>query len=316
MPEKGRSDDGRYPLVGAHLSIAGGVWEAFPRGVAAGCVTAQIFLKNASQWQAAPLTPEDARRFREAQAESGIKPVVAHDSYLINLASPMPALRSHSRRAFLEEMRRAELLGLPCLVTHPGAHTGSGVEKGLAEVAESLDWLHERTSGFSLRICLENTAGQGTVLAGDFGHFGEILSRVREPDRLGICFDTCHAFAAGYDLRTARGYQAALASLEATVGPGRVYAIHTNDAKGELGSHLDRHQHLGQGKLGLECFRLVMNDPRFQEVPKILETPKVEQGVDMDLVNLEILRALYRAPRVPSSLVEKVMGRVRGNPNA
>jgi len=295
----------RYPLVGAHVSIAGGVWKALGRGSEAGCSTIQIFTKNASRWQAPPLAKSDLVRFREAVKLAGIKPLVGHDSYLINLASPSAELRERSRQAFLDEMERAEGLGLDSFVAHPGAHTGSGAAAGLKRVAESLDWVHERTAGFRLKVCLENTAGQGSVLAGDFGHLGEIFSRVREPGRLGVCFDTCHAFAAGYDLRRRKGYEESLASLERAVGKGRVLVVHTNDAKGELGGRLDRHEHLGRGRIGLECFRLVMNDPRFREVPKILETPKEEDGLPMDRVNLALLRALEGAKRLPPRLLER-----------
>jgi deoxyribonuclease-4 len=293
------------------MSVAGGVWKAFPRGVEEGCVAMQIFTKNASQWRDPVLSEADARRFRDLQEETGIGPVVAHDSYLINLASPKDSLRARSRKAFLEEMRRAELLGLSGVVMHPGAHTGSGTAAGLKRLAESLDWIHERTAGFKVAICLENTAGQGSVLGGDFGHLGEIFSRVREADRLAVCLDTCHAFAAGYDLRTEEGYEEALTALEGAVGPGRIGAVHTNDAKGELGGRLDRHEQLGRGALGLECFRLIMNDPRLGEVPKILETPKEADGLPMDRVNLALLRALEGADKVPPRLLEKVERKVR-----
>lgn len=293
------------------MSIAGGAWKAYARGARSGCTAMQIFTKNASQWEAPPLSRTDVLRFREEGKRAGIHPVFAHDAYLINLASPSAALRARSRRAFLEEMQRAELLGLDGLVMHPGAHTGSGVGTGLRRVAESLNWIHERTRGLNAMICLENTAGQGTVLAGEFGHLEGIFSGVKEQERLGICFDTCHAFAAGYDLRSAEGYESAISGVEAAVGKGRIRIIHANDAKGELGSRLDRHQHLGRGHLGLGCFRYIMNDPRFRDVPKILETPKEEEGIDMDPVNLEVLRALDGVSRVPPRLLERSAEKVR-----
>jgi len=284
-------------LIGAHISIAGGVSLAFERGLEAGCTVMQIFTKNATRWEAPPLAPEEASRFRAEQARSGIAPVVAHGSYLINLASPNPVLLERSRLAFLEELRRARALGLPVVITHPGAHMGAGVEAGLARVAESLDWIEARAGEGAPVICLENTAGQGTVLAGDFAHLGAIFRLVRNPSRLGVCVDTCHAHAAGHDFTTAGAYTKNLAALEAAVGPGRVLAIHLNDARGERGGRLDRHEHLGRGRIGLECFRLFMNDPRFARVPKIIETPKEEGGRQMDPVNLALLRRLWGSPR-------------------
>jgi deoxyribonuclease-4 len=299
-------------LVGAHISIAGGVSLAFERGVEAGCASMQIFTKNATRWDAPPLGADEAARFRSEQARSQIAPVIAHGSYLINLASPDPALLERSRHAFLEELRRSGTLGLPCVITHPGAHMGAGVEAGLARVAASLDWLEERAGEGAPLVCLENTAGPGTVLAGDFAHLGAIFGRVRAPDRLGVCLDTCHAHAAGYDFSTPAAYDATLAALAAAVGPDRIFALHLNDAKGERGGRLDRHEHLGRGRIGLECFRLFMNDPRFVEVPKIIETPKEDAGRPMDPVNLGVLRRLVGARRVPPALAREMLEQVAG----
>ena len=313
-PRKGSKRGSPGPLVGSHVSIAGGLWRAFGRGEEEGCATIQIFTRNASRWDAPPLADEEILLFGEAEKNPDIGPVFSHNSYLINLASPDGALRARSRRAFLAELERAEGLGLRGVIAHPGAHTGSGVEGGIRRVAESLDWLHERTTSFRTKICLENTAGQGTVLAGDFVHLGEIFARVKDPGRLAVCLDTCHAFAAGYDLREAAGYGKAMAALEGEVGKGKVLAIHTNDAKGELGSRKDRHEHIGRGTIGLECFRLVMNDPRFRDVPKFLETPKEEDGLPMDRVNLAVLRALEGADRVPARLLERTVKKIRRSP--
>lgn len=292
----------RNILVGAHVSIAGGVASAFSRGEEAGCSTMQVFTRNQTQWKAPPLSEAEVARFRSEQQRTGIRPVVAHGSYLINLASPEPALLARSREAFLEELRRAAALGLSCVITHPGAHIGAGLEAGLARLAASLDWIGERAEAGAPPVCLENTAGQGTMLGGDFAHFGEIFGRVKEPGRLGICVDSCHAHAAGYDLSSAGGYARALRALEAAIGKGRVLAVHLNDAKGERGSRLDRHEHIGRGRIGLEGFRLFMNDPRFAGVPKIIETPKEENGRQMDPVNLGVLRRLAGKARVPQGL--------------
>ncbi|HEY6001217.1 MAG TPA: deoxyribonuclease IV [bacterium] len=295
-----------FPLIGAHVSIAGGVAGAFARGVEAGCAAMQIFTRNQTQWHAPPLPDAEVARFRAEQARTGIAPVVAHGSYLVNLASPDPALLARSRAAFLEELHRAAALGLPCVITHPGAHMGAGVEAGLARVAASLDWLAERAGPGAPLVCLENTAGQGTVLGGDFAHFGALFGMVREPRRLGVCIDSCHGHAAGYDLSGATGYEKALGALEAAVGRGRVLAIHLNDAKGARASHLDRHEHIGRGRIGLEGFRLFLNDPRFERVPKIIETPKEEDGRQMDPVNLAVLRRLAGKKRVPRGLAAQV----------
>ncbi|MHB8834653.1 MAG: deoxyribonuclease IV [Candidatus Methylomirabilia bacterium] len=294
-------------LIGAHISIAGGTPLAFGRGVEAGCDAMQIFTKNATRWEAPPLAPEEVGRFRSEQARTGIGPVVAHGSYLINLASPDPVLLERSRQTFLEELRRAGALGLPCVITHPGAHMGAGVEAGLARVAESLDWIEGRAGEGAPLVCLENTAGPGTVLAGDFAHLGAIFARVRNSNRLGVCLDTCHAHAAGYDFTTPAAYRASLAALEAAVGPGRVLALHLNDAKGERGGRLDRHEHIGRGRIGLECFRLFMNDGRFTGVPKIIETPKEDGARQMDPINLEVLRRLAGVKRVPPALAREVL---------
>lgn len=294
------------PLIGAHISIAGGVASAFERGDEAGCAAMQIFTKNATQWQSPALSPGEVVRFRAEQGRTGISPVVAHGSYLVNLASPDPGLLERSRIAFLDELARAAALGLPCVITHPGAHMGAGVEAGLARVAESLDWLAARLDAGGPLVCLENTAGQGTVLGGDFAHLGTVFGLVRDPGRLGVCVDTCHGHAAGYDFSTSGGYRQALDALEAAVGTGRVLALHLNDAKGERGGRLDRHEHLGRGRIGLEGFRLVMNDPRFARVPKIIETPKQDGGREMDPVNLGVLRRLAGARRVPRSLAREV----------
>lgn len=276
-------------LIGAHMSISGGMEKAFSRGEEVGCTAMQVFTKNASRWQAKPLAEAEALAFRAAWEASPIGPVIAHDSYLINLASPDEALQGKSIAAFLDEMKRCGQLGIPGLVMHPGAHVGTGEEAGLARLAEAFRRIFAEAPE-TVTVLLENTAGQGTVLGGAFEHLAEIMDRVPE-GRFGICFDTCHAFAAGYDLSTAEGYAATMARFEQLIGLERIAAFHVNDCKKGLGSHVDRHEHIGQGAIGREGFAALMRDDRFRDVPKILETPKGGDG-SFDRQNLATLREL------------------------
>lgn len=278
-------------LIGAHMSISGGMEKAFFRGEEVGCTAMQVFTKNASRWQAKPLAEAAARTFRAAWEASPIGPVVAHDSYLINLASPDRALQEKSIAAFLDEMARCEQLGIPSLVMHPGAHVGSGEDAGIDRLTEAFRRIFTEAPE-TVTVLLENTAGQGTVLGGAFEHLAEILDRV--PDgKFGICFDTCHAFAAGYDLSTAEGYAGTMTRFDQLIGLERIAAFHVNDCKKGLGSHVDRHEHIGRGTIGREGFAALMQDGRFQEVPKILETPKDDDG-SLDRQNLATLRALAK----------------------
>jgi deoxyribonuclease-4 len=278
-------------LVGAHMSISGGPFNALLHGEELGCTTIQIFTKNSNQWRAKLLTSEDARKFREAQKRTGISPVVGHNAYLINLASPKEDIYRQSLEAMLVELKRAEFLGLPYLVMHPGAHLGSGEKEGIGKIARSLDRLHEKTVGFEVKICLETTAGQGSSIGYRFEHLVDIIGRVKEKGRLGVCYDTCHTFAAGYDIRTQKTYETTLKEFDNVVGLSKLWVIHVNDSLKDLGSQVDRHQHLGEGKIGLEGFRLLMNDKRWEEIPKILETPK-EGGTARDIANLNLVRGL------------------------
>jgi deoxyribonuclease-4 len=281
------------PLFGAHMSVAGGCHNAVATARRHGCTALQIFTKNANQWSARGLTDDEVRAFRGALRGSGVRRTAAHDSYLINLASPDEALYRRSVEAFVDELGRAERLGLDYLVTHPGAHTGAGEEAGLARVAAALDEAHARCPGFRVRVLLETTAGQGSCLGHRFEHLARILGLVRDPDRLGVCLDTCHVFAAGYALAPEAEYRATLRALDRAVGLGRVRLFHVNDSLKPLGSRVDRHAHVGRGELGLEPFRLLVNDRRFRARPMVLETPKEgEDGADMDPVNLATLRGL------------------------
>jgi len=279
-------------LAGAHMSIAGGIYRAFERGVRSGCSTLQIFLKNNNRWDAKPLTDQDRELYRQAHQDCGIRPVLAHASYLINLASPDRRLYEKSLSAFMLEMERAQFLDIPYLVLHPGAHTGSGVEAGIRRVADALNKAVSRI-GVSVTILVENTAGQGSCLGHRFEHLAVILERMDRPERIGVCLDTCHLFAAGYDLRTQKNYRKTLREFDRLIGIEKIKAFHVNDSRKDLGSRVDRHCHIGQGCIGLEAFRCLVNDRRFAKVPKILETPK---GPDMaeDRMNLKVLHSLLQ----------------------
>lgn len=277
------------------MSIAGGLAEAFARGRAAGCDTIQIFTKSNSQWRARPLEEREVEAFRAAEHQSGVSPVLAHTSYLINVASPEPMLFRKSVEALCLEAERAESLGVPSLVLHPGAHLGRGIEEGLKRVAEALDILHARLPDTRLRILLEGTAGQGTALGVRFEELAAIFALVAHPERLGVCLDTCHLFAAGYEIRTAKGYRETLRAFEATVGLHRLKAIHLNDSKGDRGSRVDRHEHIGKGRIGREGFRHFVRDRRLDGIPMILETPKDDDPLRADRRNLRILRTLAGA---------------------
>ena len=278
-------------LLGSHQSIAGGVEKSLERGQEVGCDTIQIFVKTPNRWASKPLAEENVAAFKEAVEETGIWPVFAHALYLINLATPDDALWHKSLDALADDLSRCEQLALPGLVVHPGSHMGSGEEAGIARIIAALDEVHVRLAGYGAQVWLETTAGQGAHLGYAFPQLRAILNGVKEPDRLGICFDTAHAFAAGYELRTREGYEATWADFDETVGLARLKAIHLNDSKKELGSRVDRHEHIGQGLLGLEPFRFLLNDDRFRGLPMTLETDK---GPDLeeDKENLAVLRSL------------------------
>lgn len=281
------------PLFGAHMSIAGGCHEALLSAQKYGCDSVQLFTKSANQWKAKELADEDVRVFRRALRQTGLRCPVAHDSYLINLASPDDALFRRSIDAFVIELERAERLGLRYLVMHPGACMDAGVQYGLGRVACALDEVHARCPVYRVQVLLETTAGQGSSLGHQFEHIAEILGRVAAPERLGVCLDTCHVFAAGYALAPAPEYRATMRAFGKIIGLKRLKVFHVNDSLKPLGSRVDRHAHIGCGEMGIEPFRLLVNDPRFRRHPMILETPKeTKEGVDMDDVNLTVLRGL------------------------
>ncbi len=280
-------------MIGAHMSISGGIFNSLIYGKELGCTTIQIFTKSNNQWKAKELTPEDTNRFLENQKETGISSVVAHNGYLINLASPKEDIYQKSLEAMLIEVQRAELLAIPYLVIHPGSHLGSGEEEGITKIAHSLNWLHQKTEGCQVGICLETTAGQGSSIGYRFDHIAKIIDQVKDNRRLGLCYDTCHTFAAGYDIRTKKAYKDTFEELDKIIGIKRLKVFHINDSLKDLGSRVDRHQHLSEGKIGLEGFRMLMNDPRWESIPKILETPK-EEGNVKDRMNLKVLKSLIK----------------------
>ena len=281
------------PLFGAHLSIAGGLHNALLSAQALNCETVQLFTGNPSQWTSRDLTPEEISLFRRTLRETKLRYPTAHDSYLINLASPDETLYRRSIEAFMDEMRRAEQLRLRYLVMHPGAHVGSGDDAGLTKVATALDEIHTRCANYRVQILIETTAGQGTTLGHRFEHLARILSLVAAPERLGVCFDTCHVFAAGYALSPLAEYKSTMQAFQATVGLQRLKLFHVNDSVREQGSRVDRHAHIGRGQIGVEAFRHLVNDRRFSKRPMILETPKEDgDNTDMDTVNLAVLRGL------------------------
>jgi deoxyribonuclease-4 len=283
--------------LGSHVSIAGGMEKAIERGARLNCNVIQLFLKNSNQWLAKPLSERDQFLFRDAWRHSDIHTVIAHDSYLINLASPDRALRLKSLNALVEEMQRAVFLGIERLVMHPGAHMGAGIPAGVKRVAAQLNRAIERVDG-EINILLENTAGQGSCLGHRFEHLSEIMGLVKDDRRMGICFDTCHAYAAGYDIGNIEGYEKTMREADRYFGIEKIAMFHCNDSKKGLGSRVDRHEHIGQGAIGLEAFRLLINDPRFRTIPKILETPK-GPGIEEDVMNLVMMRSLEGA-RSPS----------------
>jgi deoxyribonuclease-4 len=276
---------------GAHMPISGGLAKAFARGEQTTCETMQIFTKNERQWQSKPISSEDAAAYAAEQERTGIRPVVVHDSYLINMASPKDDLREKSIAGFGTELERCALLNIPYLVTHPGAHTGSGEEQGMQRQADALNRLFAEGIGGEVMVLLETTAGQGTALGWRFEQLARMLEQVEQRARVGVCLDTCHIFVAGYDIRTEEGYQATFAEFDRLVGLDQIKVFHLNDAQNQLGSRVDRHAGIGQGEIGQEAFRLLVNDERFVHVPMILETPR---GKDMqeDIETLALLREL------------------------
>jgi deoxyribonuclease-4 len=282
------------PLLGAHMSIAGGVGNALLAGKKVDCDAIQIFTKSSRQWASKPYTKEEVQLFEINRKATGITNVIAHDSYLLNLGSPDTVLRTRSVIAFIDELERCETLAVTNLVAHPGSHTGAGEVEGIKTVAKSLDEVHAACPGYKTRITLEITAGQGSNLGYRFQQIRDIMDATKESERLRVCFDTEHAFAAGYDIRTEEGYERTFAEFDDTIGIELLAAFHLNDSKKEFNSRVDRHEHIGKGFIGLQAFRMLMNDKRFWGIPMCLETPKGKE-LKEDRQNLSLLRGLLQA---------------------
>jgi len=278
-------------LLGAHMSIRGGASMAIERARSIGCTATQVFVKNNMQWFARPLTPGEIRAFLNHVQRDELLSVFGHANYLINLAATNPQFHSNSIRALAEELVRADQLELPFLVLHPGAHLGAGEEAGLKKIADSVDEVFRTIPKVKTKIALEITAGQGSCIGHRFQHLAHIIANVREPERLRVCLDTAHLFAAGYDIGNESGVRKTFHEFDRVIGRDRLVAIHVNDSKTGRGSRVDRHEHIGKGRIGLDAFRFIMKSPRFRKIPKVLETPK---GKDLaeDVANLKTLRRL------------------------
>ncbi|MCF7804503.1 MAG: deoxyribonuclease IV [Candidatus Marinimicrobia bacterium] len=276
-------------LFGAHVSIAGGIYKAPLRGEELGCDAIQVFTKNQMQWSAKPIVDEDAKKFKECMESRRPSSVMTHDSYLINLGSPEDDNLEKSRDAFKNEIDRCHQLGIDLLIFHPGSHLGAGEQHAIDTIADSLNWAHKETPGASVITLLEIAAGQGTNVGYTYEQLMEIMENVKDKSRVGICMDTCHMFSAGYDIRTKNTYEQTWTEFEKVIGFDWLKAFHVNDSKKPYNSRVDRHENLGNGYIGLEAFRLLLNDERFTDIPMVLETPG---GDDWFMKNLEAMRGL------------------------
>ncbi|MBK8903255.1 MAG: deoxyribonuclease IV [Anaerolineaceae bacterium] len=289
--------------LGAQMSAAGGLYKAFERGEEAGCESMLVFTKSNRQWNAKPVTEEDVKLYHEAAEKyAHIHPVAVHASYLINIASPDAALWEKSYLALKDEVKRAAAFDIPLLTFHPGSYMSGGVESGMDLIALGLKRVLVETaeSAPNVTVCVETMAGQGTNIGFSFEQLAYILSQAGPHERLGVCFDTCHVFSAGYDIRTPETYAATIAAFDQTIGLDKIKCFHLNDSKHEMGSNKDRHEHIGEGHIGKEGFASFVNDPRWAGFPAHLETPKTEKSedgseIEMDPVNLKTLRDLVRS---------------------
>ncbi len=281
-------------LLGAHMSIAGGLFTAFERAERVGCTAIQIFTKNSNQWKDPVISSNDIAKYRDAEDKSKVQIVLSHDSYLINLCGATDRLLESSRKAFAEEIKRCAALEIKYVIFHPGAHTTMDRKEAIKLVSDSLNYSHESTAECGVITLIETTAGQGTTVGSSFKEIADIISGVKDRNRIGVCIDTCHIFAAGYDIRTIDAYEKTMSEFDRMIGFDMLRAIHFNDAKKPLNSHVDRHVHIAKGEIGKPAFGFFMNDDRLSEIPKILETPKGDDGYEMDIVNLKLLRSLIK----------------------
>ena len=275
------------------MSIAGGVHTALERGASIGCTTIQLFVKNNTQWVGKKQTEEDVATYKALAAKTTIAPVMAHATYLINLCAKNKIFLKKSRAAFKDELERCERFGVDYLNVHPGAHMEQGEEEGIKLIADSLNIVHEQTKNFKTKTVLETTAGQGSALGYRFEQLRAMIDLIEAKERVAVCVDTCHVFAAGYDIATEKGWEKTFADFDAVIGLDRLVAFHVNDSKKEFASRKDRHEHIGKGMIGLTGFRCLMRDSRFKDIPKILETPKSED-LHEDVENIAVLRGLIR----------------------
>ncbi len=284
------------PLLGAHVSIAGGRYKAPLRGKEIGCSSIQLFTGNPTQWETKKLAKAEIEAFHKAVEATSVHPAAAHTGYLINLASARKEVSLRSYETLLREMERAELLGIGAIVMHPGSHLRDGEKKGIRRIGNALYRAFDSTKPSRLNILLETTSGQGTSLGYRFEQIAEIIRHAKYNDRLGVCLDTCHVFAAGYDFRSRDSYERLIRDFDRVIGLHRLKLLHVNDSKGPRGSRLDRHEHIGKGHIGLRAFSFLLNDQRLKDLSFLLETPKGKdgEGRDMDLINLEALRKLVK----------------------
>ncbi len=285
----------RQPLIGAHMSIAGGVFNAIAHGVEMGCATIQLFTKSNNQWKAKILTDEEVEKYFEDRKKAKINPVVAHTSYLINIASPKKDIYKKSLASLIEEIERCDLLDIDDLVLHPGSYLDTNEEIGIKKIVDTLNGIFEKTHKSKTRIALETTAGQGTNLGYRFEQLAEMIEGIENKKRVSVCMDTCHIFAAGYDIRDKKSYEKTMKQFDDIIGLSYLKAMHLNDSRMEFGKKRDRHAHLGEGFIGADAFKFIMQDKRLKNVPKLLETPKERDGVKMDKVNLDLLRKFNKS---------------------